>query len=106
MMNPDGFSQMLEDLIDAMPEELFEALNGGVAISEDTVEKEDGTGPLLGAYRHDRYLGNWIELYYGSFAAMFPDADDARLRAALENELRRLLRQHMSGLAGIYAEEE
>lgn len=105
MISPDTFDQMLEGLIQSMPEELFDALNGGVVISEDTVEKTDEPGLLLGAYRHDRHLGNWIELYYGSFAQTFAADDDAAWLPALEGELRRLLRQHMANQAGIYTEE-
>lgn len=104
MMNADQFGDVLAALVETMPEELFEGLNGGVMINEE--EKIENGAYVLGAYGRDRYLGRWIELYYGSFAAQFAGADDQRVTAALEGELRRLLRRHMLEQAGIYEEED
>ena len=102
MMNVDQFGDVLSALVEAMPEELFDGLNGGVMVNEE--EKREDGACVLGAYCRDRNLGRWIELYYGSFAAQYADADDAALTSALEAELRRLLRRHMLEQAGIYEE--
>ncbi|MBQ9408687.1 MAG: hypothetical protein IJU28_04765 [Clostridia bacterium] len=98
-MDADRFAELLGELAESMPEEFFRDLNGGVAVSEEAAEDENGL--VFGVYRHDRVLGRWIEMYYGSFIEAYSEEE---IPAALERELRRLLRRHMLELAGIYEE--
>ena len=60
----------LDDAADRIPEVLFEGLNGGVNLLEDTVpDPELPEVYILGEYC-DECLGQYINLYYGSFAAL------------------------------------
>lgn len=92
-MTVEVFAQTIEELLQAMPSELFEDLNGGVVINEES-------GEALGSYFYDRNLGCWIEMNYPAFETAFADRDESAYVAGMENELRRLLRQHMEYRAG------
>ena len=95
------------DLLDQMAEELpgavFEGLNGGVSLLPDTVldpELEDEVY-ILGEFCEDQ-MGRYIQLYYGSFAAL--DGEENWAHEDWERELRETLRHelthHVEGLAG------
>ena len=63
---------ILDEMAEGFPEALFRELNGGVCLLEDTVPDSDfppGEMYILGEYCDD-LLGQYINLYYGSFAAL------------------------------------
>ena len=62
----------LDALAETFPEALFQGLNGGVNLLEESLpdgEFPEGEMYILGEYCDD-LLGRYINLYYGSFAAM------------------------------------
>ena len=66
----------LEEIVQQFPAPFFAALDGGVQLEEQALPDPDfphGQMYILGEYCHD-LLGRYIVLYYGSFAALFPDA--------------------------------
>ena len=66
----DQAEALLEHIAEPFPEVLFEGLNGGVSLLEDTVpDPELPEVYILGEYRDD-CLGRYINLYFGSFAAL------------------------------------
>lgn len=84
----DEAGAFLDDTADGFPQALFEGLNGGVNLLADTVpdpEFPPGEMYILGEYCED-LLGRYINLYYGSFAALAEREDWDR--AAWEAELR------------------
>ncbi len=94
-------------MAEGFPEALFRELNGGVCLLEDTVPDPDfppGEMYILGEYCDD-CLGRYINLYYGSFAALAQQEDwdretwEAELRTTLSHELT----HHMEGLGGLHA---
>lgn len=98
---------LLDELAEPFPEALFEGLNGGVNLLEDKVaDREFPAGEMytLGEYC-DGLLGRYINLYYGSFAALaekedWTEGDWAReLRQTLSHELT----HHMEGRGGLHA---
>ena len=102
----DQVGEILDDLADAFPQVLFDGLNGGVNLLEDTVPDPDfpeGEMYILGEYCDD-LLGKYINLYYGSFAALAKsedwDADDwvDELQATLAHELT----HHLEALGGLH----
>ena len=102
----DRVGEILDDLADAFPQVLFDGLNGGVNLLEDTVPDPDfpeGEMYILGEYCDD-LLGKYINLYYGSFAALAKrenwDADDwtDELQATLAHELT----HHLETLGGLH----
>lgn len=106
-MTFDRVGQALDALAEGFPAALFEELNGGVNLLEDTVP--DGAFPagemfIMGEYCDD-LLGRYINLYYGSFAALAAREDWTEedwlteLRATLSHELT----HHMEARGGLHS---
>ena len=104
----DQVNALLDGMAEALPPVLFEGLNGGVNLLEE--EKPDPELPevyILGEYC-DGCLGLYINLYYGSFAALAEreewdqEAWEAELRTTLSHELT----HHMENLGGLHALED
>lgn len=103
----DQVGEALDDLADAFPPVLFDGLNGGVNLLEDAVPDTEfpaGEMYILGEYCQD-LLGNYINLYYGSFAALAEREDwdretwEEELRTTLSHELT----HHMENRGGLHA---
>ena len=95
-MTLEEFHLALEEIAGAMPQRLFERLNGGVNIREEALLSPDSVPEepryILGQYHHYRVLGRWIDLYYGSFARSMQDADKKAWREQMDKVLRHELR--------------
>ncbi len=98
---------LLDTLAESFPEALFDELNGGVNFQEEAVPDQEfpkGQVYILGEYCDD-LLGRYINLYYGSFAAMAENEDwteedwEQELRQTLSHELT----HHMEGRSGLHA---
>ena len=107
ILSIDEVNDILDDFADAIPEVLFEGLNGGVNLLEEAVPDPEfpaGEMYILGEYMDD-LLGNYINLYYGSFAALAEK--EGWDRAAWEQELRTTLSHelthHMELRSGLHA---
>ena len=98
MISFDEAGAILDDACDALPEGLFDGLNGGVSLLPDTVLEEDGRY-TLGMY-HDDMMGCWIEIFYGSILAVCEEDDDEKVKKTLIETLHHELRHHVEGLAG------
>lgn len=103
----DQAAELLDSLAEPFPEALFEGLNGGVNLLEDAVpdpEFPEGEMYILGEYCDD-LLGRYVNLYYGSFAALAEKEgwtlEDwaAELRETLSHELT----HHMEARSGLHA---
>ena len=103
----DQVGEALDDLADAFPPVLFDGLNGGVNLLEDAVPDTEfpaGEMYILGEYCDD-LLGLYINLYYGSFAALAEREDwdretwEEELRTTLSHELT----HHMENRGGLHA---
>ena len=98
---------LLDTLAESFPEALFDGLNGGVNFQEEAVPDRKfpkGQVYILGEYCDD-LLGRYINLYYGSFAAMAENEEwtkedwEEELRQTLSHELT----HHMEGRSGLHA---
>ena len=120
----DRVNDLLDDMADSFPAALFDGLNGGINLLEEAkpdLEFPEGEMYILGEYCDD-LLGQYINLYYGSFAALLPEEDEEgwkdELFAALaeredwgqetwEDELYTTLSHelthHMEGRGGLHA---
>ena len=68
----DRVNDLLDDMADSFPAALFDGLNGGINLLEEAkpdLEFPEGEMYILGEYCDD-LLGQYINLYYGSFAAL------------------------------------
>jgi hypothetical protein len=94
-------AEMLEDVAQNLPKEIYAELNGGVNLLPDEKAHPSGNGMfVLGEYHRDAYLGRFINIYYGSFIRVFahlpPDQFKERLRSTLAHEFT----HHLESMAG------
>ena len=103
----DQVNDLLDDMAEEFPEVLFRDLNGGVNLLEEAKpdpEFPPGEMYILGEYCND-VLGLYVNLYYGSFAALAEkeawdqDTWEDELWTTLSHELT----HHMENLSGLHA---
>lgn len=101
VLSIDACSHILDDLAEEYPEELFRSLNGGILLLEEALpDPEAGEDVyIMGEYCRDE-LGRYINIYYGSFAALLYDEPAEVWRDELRITLRHELTHHVEGLAG------
>ena len=103
-MTFDQAGALLDQLAEEFPPVFFRDLNGGISLLPEAKEDPEG-GPgelyIMGEYCNDM-MGRYINLYYGSFAALarqegWSEDDWAEeLYATLSHEFT----HHLEGLAG------
>lgn len=96
-------ASMLDDIVDALPEDLIRGLNGGIYLLPDIVRSSKIPDPhyfVLGEYRQNPVTGRMVYLYYGSIMALYIDASVEELRKELDYVVRHELRHHVESLAG------
>ncbi|MGI6027851.1 MAG: hypothetical protein ACOX81_00390 [Candidatus Heteroscillospira sp.] len=98
MLTFDEAGAWLDACMEKLPQGIFQDLNGGVNLLPDMREDEDGL-LTMGMYITDS-TGRRVEIYYGSFLEAFAGADDAEIRAELDETLRHELTHHVESLAG------
>ena len=100
----DQVGDLLDEIAERFPQAFYQDLNGGIALLPEAKEDPVGeTGELyiMGEYCNDM-MGRYINLYYGSFAALARlehwtrDDWEEELYATLSHEFT----HHMEGLAG------
>lgn len=96
--NLETAERLLNEEAEKLPPEIYRELNGGVNLLPDVRRDADGLY-TLGLY-HCNTMGRYIELFYGSFRAVYPDADETALQQALGETLRHELTHHLENLAG------
>ena len=103
----DEVNDLLDAMAETFPRALFDELNGGVNLLEEAVpdpEFPPGEMYILGEYCED-LLGRYINLYYGSFAALAKqeDWDRATWEEELRTTLSHELTHHMESRGGLHA---
>lgn len=106
MLTFDEVGEVLDDIAEQFPQALFRGLNGGVNLLEDTVEDPEFPGSelyIMGEFCDD-CLGKYINLYYGSFAALAKKENwsGADWTDELWTTLSHELTHHMEGLGGLH----
>lgn len=93
----------LARIVDALPEEIFIDLNGGVLLKDDVRLHPNRRADdlfILGEYYRDRIFGRYIVIYYGSFRRVFRHASDDVFLRELERVLKHELTHHLENRAG------
>lgn len=103
----DQVNEALDEMAEEFPEVLFRDLNGGVNLLEDAVpdtEFPPGEMYILGEYCDD-CLGRYVNLYYGSFAALASQEEwtEEDWLDELWTTLAHELTHHMEGLGGLHS---
>lgn len=101
MLTIDEVYDILDELAEEIPPALFDSLNGGILLLEDEVADPEAGEDIfvMGEYCWDE-LGRYINLYYGSFAAVLADESREVWVEELRTTLRHELTHHVEGLAG------
>ena len=107
ILSIDEVNDLLDEMAEEFPAVLFDELNGGVNLLEDTVPDRsfpEGEMYILGEYCDD-LLGRYINLYYGSFAVLAEreDWDRETWEDELYTTLSHELTHHMEGRGDLHA---
>ena len=106
MISFDEMGDWLDEIAEQFPPEFYQELNGGIALLPEAVpdpEFPEGEMYFLGEYCHDE-LGRYINLYYGSFAALAKQEEwdrqtwEEELRITFSHELT----HHMENRSGLH----
>lgn len=107
ILSIDQVGDLLDEMAEEFPAVLFEELNGGINLLEEAVPDEEfppGEMYILGEFCDD-LLGRYINLYYGSFAALAEQEEwteevwQEELWVTLSHELT----HHMESRSGLHA---
>ncbi len=104
MISIDRFEEISEELADELPAEFYDELNGGIVVDPGhPLHPADEHGDLyvMGEYRTDPAMGNYIVMFYGSFRLCIYDADEAEWIEEMREVLRHEFRHHVEGRAGV-----
>ena len=104
MLSFDQVGLLLDDMAEEFPPEFFQELNGGVCLlpeAKPDPEFPPGEMYILGEYFNDM-MGRYINLYYGSFAALAEQEDwtEEDWEDELWETFSHEFTHHMEGLAG------
>lgn len=101
ILSIDRVNDILDLLMYRYPAELFDDLNGGILLLEEALsDPEAGEDVyIMGEYCWDE-MGRYINIYYGSFAAVLADEPERVWEEELNITLRHELTHHVEGLAG------
>ena len=98
----DQVGDLLDKMAEEFPEEFYQDLNGGISLLPEAVEDPAGEDLyIMGEYCNDM-MGRYINLYYGSFAALAEQENwteedwEDELYTTLSHEFT----HHVEGLAG------
>ncbi|KAF5067959.1 hypothetical protein DSECCO2_248180 [anaerobic digester metagenome] len=106
MLTFEETGDALDEIAEQFPQALFRGLNGGVNLLEDAVEDPEFPGGelyIMGEFCDD-CLGKYINLYYGSFAALAQKEEwtEEDWSDELWTTLSHELTHHMEGLGGLH----
>lgn len=101
ILSIDQVNDILDELCGELPEALFQELNGGVLLLEEALpDRSAGEDVyIMGEYCCDE-MGRYVNIYYGSFAALLYDEPRQVWVDELRTTLRHELTHHVEGLAG------
>ena len=98
----DQVGDLLDEMAEKFPEEFYQDLNEGISLLPEAVEDPAGEDLyIMGEYCNDM-MGRYINLYYGSFAALAEQENwteedwEDELYTTLSHEFT----HHVEGLAG------
>lgn len=98
----DNIANMLDDIVDNMPDAVLDGLHGIYLIDEIKHNPKIPSGKyyVMGEFCHDFVLGHSVNLYYGSIMAIYKTLPEQELKRKLREILQHELRHHMETLAG------
>ena len=98
----DEVGDLLDQMAEEFPEEFYQELNGGISLLPEVREDPQGQDLyIMGEYCNDM-MGKYINLYYGSFAALAETENwtEEDWEDELYTTLAHEFTHHIEGLAG------
>ena len=107
MLTIDQVNDLLDEMAEEFPPEFYDELNGGISLlpeAKEDPEGEPGELYILGEYCNDM-MGKYINLYYGSFAALARQENwtEEDWEDELYTTLAHEFTHHMEDTAGLHA---
>ena len=103
MVDFEECGNILDDIADEMPVELYRDLSGGILLLNETKLHPKAVNNdlyILGLYVRNS-IGRHIEIYYGSISRVYGHLSKERLTQKLRDILRHEVRHHNEFLAGV-----
>ncbi len=103
ILSIDEVGEILDGLMEELPEGIWEGLNGGVNLLEEERRPEGKDGDtmlLLGEYFASSALGYFINIYYGSFLSTFSHRPREEWVRQLRETLHHEITHHLERQAG------
>lgn len=105
LLTYDEALEYLNEVAQALPQEVYARLNGGILLQPETVPSPyslNGDLYTLGTYFYDPYgLGRYICIYYGSFTKIARGQTTAQQKATLREVLLHEFTHHLESMAGV-----
>ncbi|MGN1001890.1 MAG: hypothetical protein ACI4PC_03890 [Oscillospiraceae bacterium] len=98
MVSFEQAGKMLDAAVEELPQGIFRELNGGVNLLPEERMSADGRY-TLGLYHSDS-MGRYVEIFYGSFAALYGTLPPEKFERKLKKTLHHELTHHVESLAG------
>ncbi|MCL2856926.1 MAG: hypothetical protein FWE19_04275 [Oscillospiraceae bacterium] len=99
MLTFEESREALTQIADALPDKIFEELNGGVLLLPDTITDEHDL-LILGQYHVDPFgFGRYVTIHYGSMEQAYGHLSHEAFRQKLDDVLRHELLHHIESLA-------
>ena len=93
MISYEEAGRVLDDAVDALPEEIFRDLNGGVNLIRSSRTDEHGL-LIMGTYNVNQ-MGRYVEIYYGSFRRKYAADTPEKCARELVHTLKHELTHHI-----------
>lgn len=101
MISIDEMQELLDEVAEEFPQEMFRELSGGIVLARRAKRGEEEGLYNLGEYIHGGGLGRHIVLYYGSFMRVHGGLSRSRMKAQLRETLKHEFTHHLESLAGV-----
>ena len=103
MISIDEMEAMLDTIAMELPQEFYKDLNGGIILLPEIKIHPKSKGNelcILGEYHHDKNLGRYIAIYYGSFSQVYGFLPVDQLYDKLFSTIKHEFTHHLESLAG------
>ncbi len=96
-------NDILDEIADSIPYELYRELNGGIVLLPEAKlhpKAVDNDLYIMGEYHSSLAMGRYIKIYYGSFCKVYGHVSKEQYTERLRKVLLHELRHHNESLAG------
>ena len=103
MVTIDEAHDMLNEIMDEIPEVFTKDLNGGVCLLPEYKLHPQRLGDdlyIMGEYHRNLSMGRYIVIYYGSFERIYSHLPHEKFRERLRKTLLHEFTHHLESLAG------